>query len=67
MSKKSESKTRTTGLRYKIDRTAKGYGNPLKTHDVPGVQTRVKLRHDESWVSRGFKPDADYLGWGRTA
>jgi len=41
------------------------YGNLIKTHDVPGTTVRGKLRHDESWVSRGFAKDLAYEKWGK--
>jgi hypothetical protein len=41
------------------------YGNPIKTHDVPGTAVHGKLRHDESWVSRGFVKDSAYDRWGK--
>jgi hypothetical protein len=41
------------------------YGNPIKTHDIPGTTVHGKLRHDESWVSRGFVKDLAYDRWGK--
>lgn len=38
-------------------------GNPVA---IEGYG-RIKLRHDESWKRRKFKPDRDYNAWGEEA
>ena len=56
------------GQRPEVGRECKNpMGRPVVDEfSVPGASPGVRLRHDERWVNRRFKPDRAYREWGVT-